>query len=201
MLQYLPAQLFWTLLRESVVEGQSLPDNSGEIVQIDFWPKWYKIQNISVVANSTYIEPDVFIRFKNFDCIIEVKKTDSAGQHSDQWESQTQAYQNEYPEGREMFYIALGGNPSLDASSELKFKHVYKSTWHKLLQIISKALDERINLAYRTETVNQEIRLLQSAVDAFARYNEYVVEFLDSITISKSISLPHQNSLNQLWKI
>lgn len=201
VLQYLPAQFFWTLIKESVVEGQSLTDDSGEIVEAHFWPKWYKIQNINVVSNSTYIEPDVFIRFENFDCIIEVKKTDSGGQHSDQWESQTQAYKNEYPEGREIYYIALGGNPSLDAARESKINHVYKSTWHKLLRAISKALEERVNLTYRTETDNQEIRILQSAVDAFARYNEYVVEFMDSMSISKSVSLPTQNTLNRLWKI
>ena len=202
VLQYLPAQFFWQLLRGSVIDNKDLPILAGEILQIDFWPKWYKIQNIKVVSNSSYIEPDIFIRFENFDCIVEVKKTDSSGQHSDQWESQTQAYRNEYPEGRRLVYIALGGNPKLDASSQDKFSHVYKSTWQRLLREIDIALQERISLVYKTEATNQEIRILQSTIDAFARYNEYVVELLDTMdSYHRSINLPTKDTLSQLWKI
>ena len=202
VLQYLPAQFFWKLLRNAVIDNGGLPEDAGEITQIDFWPKWYKIQNIEVVPNTTYIEPDVFIRFENFDCIVEVKKTDSSGQHADQWESQTQAYRNEFPEGRELIYIALGGNPKLDASSHKKFRHVYKSTWQRLLREIDKALQERESLAYRTEITNQEIRILKSAIDAFARYNEYVVELLETMdNYNQSIILPTKKTLAQLWKI
>ena len=202
VLQYLPAQFFWSLLRGAVIDNQKLPYISGEITEIDFWPKWYKIHNIKVVPNTTYIEPDVFIRFENFDCIVEVEKTDSSGQQADQWESQTQAYRNEFPEGRELIYIALGGNPKLDASSHEKFRHVYKSTWQRLLHEIDKALQERESMAYRTETTNQEIRILQSAIDAFARYNEYVVELLETMTnYHQSIIIPTKDTFAQLWKI
>lgn len=202
VLQYLPANFFWRLLHDAVIDNEALPEEAGEITQIDFWPKWYKIQNIKVASNSTYIEPDVFIRFENFDCIIEVKKTDSLGQHSDQWESQTQAYKNEYSEGRRMIYIALGGNPKLDAASQAKFIHVYKSTWQRLLREIDKALTERNRMTYKTESDNQYIRILQAAVDAFARYNEYVVEFLHSLfDYNNEIQLPTPKSLKEIWKI
>lgn len=202
VLQYLPAQLLWTILRASVADNQDMPNVSGEIVQIEFWPKWYKIQNIKVVSNTTYIEPDVFICFENFDCVVEVKKTDSVGQHSDQWESQTLAYRNEYPDGKPFVYIALGGNLKLDTSSQDKFNHVYKSTWQRLLRVIDKALQERMSVAYKTEIMNQEIRILQSAVDAFANYNEYVVELLDTMNeYSQTIKLPTKESLKQLWRI
>ncbi|MCM1141874.1 MAG: hypothetical protein NC453_25160, partial [Muribaculum sp.] len=63
-LQYLPAQFFWQLMRGAVIDNKDLPILAGEMLQIDFWPKWYKIQNIKVVSNSTYIEPDIFIRFE-----------------------------------------------------------------------------------------------------------------------------------------
>lgn len=202
VLQYLPAQMFWNILRASVIDNQNLPKLSGDILQIDFWPKWYNIENIETVSNTSYIEPDVFIRFENFDCIMEIKKTDALGQHSDQWESQTLAYENEYPEGKHLVYIALGGNPWLDSSSLEKFSHVFKSTWQRLLREIDKALQERISLSYKTEAINQECRMLQSAIDAFARYNEYVVELLDTMDrYQQSIKLPINESLTQLWKI
>ncbi len=202
VLQFLPAQLFWNILKASVIDNQNLPSITGEIVQINFWPKWYNLQNINVVSNSIYIEPDVFIRFENFDCVIEVKKNDSFGQHYDQWESQTQTYRNEYPEGKQFIYIALGGNPKLDASSQEKFRHVYKSTWQRLLREINKSLQDRISVTYKTETINQEIRILQSAVDAFSCYNEYVVELLDTMsTYHQTIKQPTKEFLQQLWKI
>lgn len=202
VLQYLPAHVFWKLLRDSVIDNEALPEEAGEITQIDFWPKWYKIQNVKVVSNSTYIEPDVFIRFENFDCIVEVKKTDFSGQHSDQWENQTLAYRNEYPEDRRLIFIALGGNPKLDSTSQAKFCHVYKSTWQRLLREIDIALKEREGITVKTESVSQKIRILQAAVEAFARYNEYVVEFLHSLfDYNNGIQLPTQKSLNELWKI
>lgn len=202
VLQYLSAQMFWSILSASVIDNKKLPKFSGEIEQIDFWPKWYNLQNIEVVSNTSYIEPDVFLRFENFDCIIEVKKDDVSGQHFDQWESQTQAYKNEYPEGKQLIYIALGGNHWLDTSLLEKFNHVYKSTWQRLLREIDKALQERLHLSYKNELINQECRILLSAVDAFAHYNEYVVEFMDTMDrYQQSIELPTKESLKQLWKI
>ena len=202
MLQFLPTQLFWNILKASVIDNQNLPNITGAMEQIEFWPKWFKIQNIKIVSNSKYIEPDVFIRFENFDCIVEVKKTDTFGQHPDQCESQTLAYRNEYPEGKELIYIALGGNPELNESLHEKYKHVYKSTWHRLLCGINKALQERVSMIYKNEIINQEIRILQSSLEAFAScYNEYVVELLDTMSINYQIKLPSQKKLEELWKI
>ena len=203
LLQFLPAQLFWNILKASIVDNWNLPNLTGKMIQIDFWPKWFKIQGITTVANSKYIEPDIFIRFENFDCIVEVKKTDASGQHCDQWESQIQAYLNEYPEGRQFIYIALGGNSKLNAPSHEKFGYVYKSTWQRLLCEINKALQERLSLNYSSEAINQEIRILQSVVEAFAScYNEYVVELLDTIiTDDKKIKLPRKIEMDELWKI
>lgn len=63
-------------------------------------------------------------------------------------------------------------------------------------------MQERMSVAYKTEIMNQEIRILQSAVDAFANYNEYVVELLDTMSeYSQTIKLPTKESLKQLWRI
>ena len=63
-------------------------------------------------------------------------------------------------------------------------------------------MQERMSVAYKTEIMNQEIRILQSAVDAFANYNEYVVELLDTMNeYSQTIKLPTKESLKQLWRI
>lgn len=194
VLQYLHTQLFWNIIRNSVADNGSMPQSAGRMLKIDFWDKWYDTEGTS---NSNHVEPDVFIRFENFDCIIEVKKEDSHGQYEKQWTNQKTAYKNKYGEGK-LIYIALGGNSNLDTSSR---EGVYKSTWQRLLYEIDNALKERNSIEYKTDTIDKEIIILQSVVDAFACYNEYVVEFLDKLKqYNYAIKQPPKELFDQLWK-
>lgn len=198
ILQYLPVDMFWNLIKNSVINHDRLPSFVGEIENIEFWPKWYKLQNIDKVNNTKYIEPDIFIRFKMYDCIIEVKKSDSHGQYKEQWLSQTQAYHNEYSSNKKLIYIALGGNINLDELSDLSY--VYKATWQKLLQNVHLALQERNIIKFPTHQIKQEIRILSSVIEIFSQYNEYMVELMDTIQYEKIFLIPNQE-INQLWKI
>lgn len=188
VLQYLPAKLFWDIIKASLTDNKGIPDIAGEIVQIDFWIKWY-------TTKKEYVEPDVFIRFKNFDCIIEAKKKDINGQYNEQWENQKKAYENKYKEKR-LVYIALGGNSNFSTSSD----NVYKSTWQRLLHETYKALKERESFEYKTDAIEQEIRILKSVVDAFALYNEYVIELLDTMKkYNYTVIQPTKELWDQLW--
>ena len=40
LLQYLPAQIMWNLLRESCGNSSSLIEESGELQDIHFWARW-----------------------------------------------------------------------------------------------------------------------------------------------------------------
>ena len=195
LLQYLPANLFWNILRESIVYNDNVPCNAGEILEVDFWVKWYKVKNTN--AERRYVEPDVFIRFENFDCIIEVKKTEVVGQHKDQWYEQILAYRNEYPGKNKLIYIALGGNRDFNKNPTDEYTEVYKASWRRLLHVLHRALDERRLLTYSTFSINQEIRILQSVVETFHRYNEYKCEFLDSINFDE-IEMSN-DELNKIW--
>ena len=195
LMQYLPASLFWHIIRECVISPNNLPHLSGEILQTDFWIKWYNIDNTNA---ERYVEPDVFIRFENFDCIIEVKKTEGSGQHHDQWDDQITSYRNTYPEGKRLIYIALGGNKDYSTGFDNRFSDVYRASWRRLLHAVHKALDERTTLHYQTSAVSQEIRILQSIMEAFKKYNEYDVEFLDSLISIPEIDLTTKE-FEKLW--
>ena len=195
LMQYLPANLFWAFIRECIIHNDDLPKLSGEILQTDFWVKWYNIDGTNA---ERYVEPDVFIRFENFDCIIEVKKTEESGQHQDQWNDQITAYRNTYPEGKRLIYVALGGNRDYERNQGDRCTEVYKASWHQLLHTVHKALDERKALLYVSTSVSQEIRILQSVIDSFRKYNEYDAEFLESIVTIHEIDV--NNGFSKIWK-
>ncbi len=68
-LRYLPADLFWNLLRASSVSPKLLPATAGRLEAFEMWPSW----DPTGTGNTKRVEPDVFIRFSRFDLIIEAK--------------------------------------------------------------------------------------------------------------------------------
>src|SRR5712671_1413367 len=82
-LLHLPSEVFWQILRNAC-HTTALPQYAGEPRSVEFWPKW----NADGTHNSSYVEPDVFIRFASFDLIIEAKREDEYQQHRGQWENE-----------------------------------------------------------------------------------------------------------------
>lgn len=72
-LLHLPTSIFWYILRNASnvnnANGNKLPvlPDDEEFVDFEFWPYW---------TLQDKVEPDVFIRFTNFDLIIELKVHD-----------------------------------------------------------------------------------------------------------------------------
>ena len=80
----LPDDLLWELLVKSCCGGtEKLPDVAGVLDSFEFWPRW----NADNTTNLKYVEPDLFLRFSNFDVIVEVKQFDGNGQYYEQWEN------------------------------------------------------------------------------------------------------------------
>src|SRR5438552_1575411 len=90
-LLHLPFTIFWHILRDACY-GTGLPAVVGEPKIIALWPKW----DPQGTRNSSYVEPDLFLRFEDFDLIIEAKRWDQGMQSRNQWEDQLTAYANEY---------------------------------------------------------------------------------------------------------
>ena len=141
LLQYLPAQTMWSLLRQGCGNNSSLiKKNPGELKDIKFWPRWSA--NGDEILNSRYVEPDVFFEFENFNLIVEAKKDDNFGQYEQQWKNEVSSYLNEYPDTeKDLVFIAFGGNKTL-APSILYVKEkeyiMFSASWINLLNAINK---------------------------------------------------------------
>ena len=108
LLKYLPTDLFWYILKHALHQDH-LPSYCGEVIEIQYWPKW-NAQEKYKTANELYVEPDVFMRFKDFDLIIEAKRHDLNQQFTEQLENEIKSYLNEYEEeNRTIYLLQVGG--------------------------------------------------------------------------------------------
>ncbi len=137
LLKYLPDDVFWRILRNSLYH-KKIPKESGKILEIKFWEKW----NSENTINSKYVEPDLFIRYSDFDVIIEAKRYNESQQYIGQIEKEVISYFNEYiDDEKDLYVIKMGGiwNTIDDENIEKNDRKVIvcKSDWTKLLDEIS----------------------------------------------------------------
>jgi len=181
LLQYLPDDIVWMVLKKSCGRTSVLPDDIGAIRSINFWDRW----NPRDTGNSLFVEPDVWIDTDKYDIIIEAKKYDSWGmQHMDQWENEIKALKNEHEGGdeKEIVFIALGGNESMYDSIcivDKKEYAIHTASWFNLLNEIV-ALNE-------SSTDRNVIRLTKDIIHAFSLHGFFEMEWLDTLE-SKSIA-------------
>ena len=191
LLQYLPAQIMWNLLRQSCGNKSLLKENSGELQDIQFWARWSAEGD--EISNSSYVEPD-FCEFDNFNLIVEAKKDDNSGQYEQQWRNEISAYLNEYPDKqKELIFVAFGGNKTLKTrklSVNGKEYFVFSASWQNLMNAIEK---------YKKESFGMEKRLLSDIILAFEKHNFFCLEWLETLSIKKSISQESVNIID-FWR-
>ena len=181
LMQFLPDDIFWSLLAESCGVSAHLPASIGKIAGVSFWPR-FDARN---TCNSTYVEPDVWIETDIYDIIIEAKRYDGGGQCLEQWEKEIIALNNERGDDKEIIFISLGGNASLaNDSCTVGGKEIciYKASWFNLLHAVNnrrKRLPEN-----GSDSLS---RLLGTIADAFFMHGYYDIEWLESL---KAINLP-----------
>jgi len=175
LLQYLPAQTMWDLLRQSCSDYSSLGEISGELQDIQFWTRWSaKGDDIS---NLRDVEPDVFCEFENFDLIVEAKKDDQTGQYEQQWINEISAYMNEYADNKKaLIFIAFGGNKTFE-SKKIYIKgreyFVHLASWQNLLNAID-------NHKKKCSILEQK-RILSDIIRAFEKHNFFCLEWLENL--------------------
>ncbi len=194
-LRYLSADLFWELIRSSAVSPEAIPATVGELESLEMWPSW----DPTGTSHTERVEPDVFIRFSHLDLIIEAKISDFGGQNIDQWNDETTAYNNEYGNGKNMLLLALGGNSNLDCNTDDESKHVHKATWMKLLHAVHDCREQRLSLSPKAESTKQEIRILEAVEEAFAQYNEYVADLLETMP-KRDMNIETPLNINEIWE-
>jgi hypothetical protein len=181
-LLYLPIEIAWQLLRNAC-HATDLPEVTGEPEIIEFWPNW----NPSNTANTRYVEPDVFLRFRDFDLIIEAKRRDYNQQYRGQWQQQLTAYANEYgKDKRPVRFMALGGiwdtkdaeisHPSKsheergcpdDVVGDKIVCPVHMCRWRGLLHECRKLLAELERLSFPSSQTHANRRILGQMVELF----------------------------------
>ncbi len=167
-LLHLPCEEWWPILRGSCFTG-TLPERPGEPEAVEYWPKW----SAKDTDNASYVEPDVFLRFTDFDLIIEAKRWDDGMQTRKQWESEHRAYANEYgSDGRPVRMIALGGihgtedeTLKLSGSGHSGSCTVHMSQWGRLLTQCKERRRELALVSGSNATKAAWVRVLDDLID------------------------------------
>jgi len=195
-LLHLPDEMLWRVIKNSCYDNSNLPTKAGNLLDHEFWPHWDKKNT----GNERYVEPDLFMGFREIDIIIEAKLENNK-QDREQWKKELTAYNNEYGHSRNAMLLAIDGIDN-ENKEEIKINkdvviYVYKTRWIKMYSIIRKYLNE-INDT-KNDDENNVIRTLSILKD-FMDYSGYLktwfgelleknitfTNIMDSITMLKS---------------
>lgn len=209
-LLHLPAEVFWRLLRQACYTTD-LPETVGEPVEMDVWPKW----SPDGTGNNTYVEPDVFIRFRDFDLIIEAKRWDERQQQPQQWRRELIAYGNEYrSDGQPVRMIALGGidqehddkiTVTLPASDDgdpaitLECP-VHMCRWRGILYQCNRMLRELERQEYASSQTAANRRVLEHVIDLFAWHSYSTRQWFADVSFDHVALSRHTESHQKLFQ-
>ena len=190
----LPIELFWQLLQQAC-HSTTLPDHSGELIEVEYWPHW----DPTHTTNTSFIEPDLFLRFSGFDLIIEAKRWDDRQQNPQQWQNECQSYFNEYgEEPKPLYFLALGGIHQ-EQDDQVSITHplpttipVIKARWGRLLAVIQQLKNDLEAVRTQSSQTQAQIRTCQHAVDLFAWHGYFTGRWANDLPFHKhtSITLP-----------
>lgn len=200
-LMLLPDNVFWHILKSSCFYNERMLTNSGRLLSYGFWAHWAHRDNTGT-GNNTYVEPDLFIRFEEFDVIIEAKYGDYGGQYIKQWTQELTAYDNEYgKEKKPVIFIAVGGNMSMDIE-EIKVrsrKHlIFKCNWLSLLIATNKYRSELKRISVPDMNTSATLRLLDNIILAFNINGVYNIDWFNTMATEKNII--NSSSIDNLKK-
>lgn len=168
-LLHLPTAVFWNIIRNASDKndalGKKLPTLSSDedIIDYEFWPYWILQDKV---------EPDVFIRFTNFDLIIELKVHDYNQQKSWQWKREFDAYRKRYNcDDKPVYLIAISGK------TEASMENVYQCSWQSLLESV-------LDIKEISENEYGHVsRIFNDILVAFSVHQEYYFKYFDSIPL------------------
>lgn len=160
-LSLLPAKQFWTIIRRACYNSNGLPESVTEMQHIEFWPRWK--------LNNGKVEPDAFVRFKEFDLILELKRNDDNQQKEIQWKNEIEAYRSKYEDSHKDYYlIAISGR------TEKQHPHVFQCSWSNLLKSVETECE---NIQGHCHVA----RILKTVITAFHIHHEYSYSFLETV--------------------
>lgn len=183
-LLHLPFEVYWKIIRNACFHSGMLPENPGE-PEVHAWPHW----SPTGTRNSRFVEPDIFLRFPDFDLIVEAKFEDWGQQNPEQWARELEAYTNEYgQERRSVKMLAIGGIyqtqddqikhrwvPGSDNLSDTEGPHdfvcpVHMCQWSRVLYHCKQMEREIAKAAYPTSQSLAHRRILADLIRMFAHH-------------------------------
>lgn len=183
-LKYLPTELFWHILKHSQYYDK-LPKYPGEIESISYWDNW----NSKGTKNTRYVQPDVFIRFEEFDLILEAKRYDEYQQNILQIENEIVAYQNEFGSlSKKVYLLQVGGLQHKNDEGNIRKGNieviVSKTDWTKILDSCI-TIQERLKLS--NLSINESYsRILEDTINGFGLHGYFKKNWLKEIKIIPS---------------
>jgi len=195
---HLPDSLFWDIIKKSCFENH-LPYFINFIDLYEFWPHWDH-QN---TENERYVEPDLFIRFDNFDLIIESKWNKQ--QYYEQWKKEIIGYKNVYEKDKKNVYLlAIGGinnenEENIDIENYGSIK-VAKCKWNNILEAIVN-IKSKIN-NYCFSEINNIIRIINTIITGLEMHGFIYIHWLDDmINNIYYINLENTYEIMSNWRI
>ena len=166
-LLHLPSEVFWRILRNACYTDH-LPEYAGEPKSVEPWPNW----DPEGTDNSNRVIPDLFIRFADFDLIIEAKRWDADMQEPSQWKNEVTAYAKEYGKDKVLVrMIALGGIRDME-DDEVVLPTitcpVHMCKWAHVLAECQHMKKELERLKYPSSHTQACVRILTHLIDLFA---------------------------------
>lgn len=197
-LMLLPDNVFWHILKSSCFYNDGMLTNSGRLLSYEFWSHW----DNTGTDNNAYVEPDLFLRFEEFDVIIEAKYGDYGGQYLKQWTQELTAYDNEYrKEEKPVIFIAVGGNMSMDIVEIKvcgKMHLIFKCNWLSLLIATNKYRSELKRISVPDMNTSATLRLLDNIILAFNINGVYNIDWFNTMATEKNII--NSSSLDNIKK-
>lgn len=195
-LKYLPTPMFWELLKSSLYQDK-LPSHSGELLDIVFWDKWSA--DHEEINNKSFVEPDVLLRFKDFDVIVEAKRYNKNQQSYSQLKNEIISYYNDFEEdNKKLYFVKLGGLFNFLNDEDFKYKEhnviICKTDWTRLLDSIT-LLHDQLKKGNRI-MVESYIRILEDCIHGFALHQFYKKEWMSDLDSKTNIN---QEALRNLF--
>ncbi|SFN53742.1 hypothetical protein [Salegentibacter flavus] len=198
-LRYLPKEMFHHILEKALYD--TIPGlDLTSMESVEYWPNW----SAEETSNSNHVQPDVFIRTRKSDIIIETKRYDIKQQDPFQWKNQVIAYHTEYGEEKELIYIALGGlnsNKTEPVLHDYYTTKIYKCKWRRILHVVKEVLyrlESSYDLTYNHTAIHN---ILSDIVLSFGMYGFFTGEWLERFIKPESISISNLNRMQDINNI
>jgi hypothetical protein len=202
-LLHLPVEMFWSILSQASFSN-SLPEDSGQMLDpVQYWPSW----DATGTRNSSRVAPDIFLRFADFDLIIEAKRWDENMQSPQQWKDQLTAYHNEFDdENKKVILIALGGIHShADESIEIggndlqaKKCPVIKCTWARILGECKKASADLRRNRHQSSQSLAHLRILADVEDLLGWHGFLAARWFEDFPFTLNRLSPHPENHSRI---